>query len=108
MMMEQHHSVLARIKECLEIDPEVLLEENQCLLHIDFESLAKGRVKDKVEWIAEMESAMGVAEYVVKGSHQTVRTRYCMGSRPQARMKYEAVLVDGEGSMQWRRRRKWS
>jgi hypothetical protein len=31
MIMEQHHSILRRIGECLEIDPGDLLEKNQGL-----------------------------------------------------------------------------
>ena len=82
------------------------MDENRDLLHLDFERLATGPVKDKMEWIAEMESAMGAAEHVSNGSRHTVRTRYCTGRRPRARIEDEAVLVDGEGSMKWRRHRK--
>jgi hypothetical protein len=103
---DQHRQILTRIEECLEIDPEDLLDENRDLLQLDFERLATGPVKDKMEWIAEMESAMGAAEHVSYGSRHTVRTRYCTGRRPRARIEYEAVLVDQEGSMKWRRRRK--
>jgi hypothetical protein len=65
MTAEQHKLILARIEECLEIDPGDLLEVNQGLLQLDFEQLTTGPVKKKVEWIAEMESAMGVTEHVV-------------------------------------------
>ncbi len=102
----QHILILKRIEECLEIDPEELLKKNKDLLYADFTQLAIGPVKNKLEWIAEMDSGMRAAEHVVRGSRQTVRTRYCAGSRPWARLEYEAVLVDGEGSMKWRRRRK--
>ncbi len=64
--------ILTRIEGCLEIDPGDLLEENQGLLHLDFEQLATGPVKEKVEWIAEMELAMGAAEHVVQGLHQAI------------------------------------
>jgi hypothetical protein len=37
MTMEQHQLILTRIEECLKIDPSDLLEENQGLLHLDFE-----------------------------------------------------------------------
>lgn len=92
-------SDINKIEECLEIDPEDLLDENRDLLQLDFERLATGPVKDKMEWIAEMESAMGAAEHVSYGSRHTVRTRYCTGRRPRARIEYKAVLVDQEGSM---------
>ena len=72
------------------------------MLHADFKQLASGFAKDKGEWV-EMESAMGAAEHVAKGSHQTVYTsRYCIGSHPGAQMEYEAILVDREAHMQWR------
>ena len=49
---------------------------------MDFVSqLATDPAKDKLEkWIAGMDSAMGVAEHVASGSHQVVRTQYCVGS----------------------------
>ena len=55
---DQHRQILTRIEECLEIDPEELLDENRDLLQLDFERLATGPVKDKMKCIAEMESAM--------------------------------------------------
>jgi hypothetical protein len=99
MTVEQHKLILTRIGECLEIDPGDLLEENQGLLHLDFEQLATGLVKEKVEWIEEMESAMGAAEHVAQGLRQAVQTRHCIGSRPHVQMQYKAVLVDREESM---------
>jgi hypothetical protein len=108
MTKEQHLSILARIEECLEIDLGDLQEKNQSLLHADFEWLVTGLAKDKVEWIAVMESAMGAAKHVTKGSRQTLHARYCTGSCPWTQIEYEAVLVDGEGSMWWRRQRKQS
>jgi hypothetical protein len=82
MTKEQYRSILARIDKCLEIYPGDLLEENQSLLNTDFEQLATSPAKDNVEWIAGMKSAMGAAENVAKGSHQTLHTRYCTGSCP--------------------------
>jgi hypothetical protein len=37
MTKEHHLTILAQIEECLEIEPGDLLEENQSLLHTDFE-----------------------------------------------------------------------
>ncbi len=93
------------MEECLEINPNNLLTENQELLHLDFKRLATGPLKDKVEWIAEMESTMGAAEHVAHSSCQAIRMRYCTGRRPRAQTEYEAVLIDDEGSMKWRRQR---
>jgi hypothetical protein len=87
-------------------DPDNLVTENQELLHLDFEQLAAGPLRDKVEWITEMEWAMGAAEHVAHGSHQAVRTRYCKGRHTLSRTEYEAILVDGKGSMKWRQQHK--
>jgi hypothetical protein len=102
MMLEQHKTILTRIETCLGIDPGDLLKEDWALLQVDFAQLATGPAKDKLEWVAGMDSAMGAAERVARGSCQAVRTRYCQGSRPHTRLDYEAVLVDSEGSMRWR------
>jgi hypothetical protein len=106
MTATQHRVILTWIEEWLEIDPEDLLEENKDLLYADFMQLATDPVKNRLEWIVEMDSALGAAEHVVHGSRQTMCTCYCVGSRPQAQLEYDDVLVDVEGSMRWRRCRK--
>jgi hypothetical protein len=48
------------------------------------------------------------ANLVARGSRHRVWTRYCRGSHPRTmQTEYESVLIDKEGSMWWRRRRKW-
>jgi hypothetical protein len=103
---DKHDQILVRIEGCLGIDPGDLLEEDRVLLQVDFERLATGSATEKLEWIAGMDSTMGAAEHIAGGSCQALRTRYCHGSRPQMRLEYEAVQVDQEGSLRWRRQHK--
>ena len=49
---------------------------------------------------------MGAAEHIAGGSCHALRTQYCHGSRPRMRLEYEAVQVNQEGSLRWRRQRK--
>jgi hypothetical protein len=88
----------------LHTDLEQLLEEHHHLLFSDFAALASGPTKDKLEWISEIDSAMGAASHVARGSQHAVQTRYYQGPRPCAEIEYKLVLVDVEGSMRWRRR----
>ena len=102
----KHEEILARIEDCLGIDPGDLLEEDRVLLRVDFERLVTGSATEKLEWIAGMESAMGAADHIARGSHQALCTRYCRGRQPWMRLEYDAIQVNREGSIQWRRRRK--
>ncbi len=52
----------------LQTDPEQLLEENHHLLFFDFAALASGPTKDKLEWISEIDAALGAASPVAWGS----------------------------------------
>ncbi len=87
MIASQHKAILGRIEDYL--NPSVLLEENRDLLCADFQWLATSLTKEKLEWIAGMESAMGAVEQVTNGSHQALRTHFCAGSCPQAWLEYE-------------------
>jgi hypothetical protein len=49
-------------------DPEQLLEEHHHLLFSDFAALAFGPTKDKLEWISEIDSALGATSHVARGS----------------------------------------
>jgi hypothetical protein len=91
----------------LHTDLEQLLEEHHHLLFSEFAALASSPTKDKLEWISEIDSALGAASHVARGSRHTVQTRCCQGCRPCTQMEYKLVLVDAEGSMRWRRRCKW-
>ncbi len=103
---DKHEQTLTRIKGCLGIDLGDLLEEDQVLLQVDFERLTRSSATEKLEWIAGIDSAMGAAEHIASGSHHALPTWYCRGSRPRMQLEYEAVQVDQEGSLHWRRWRK--
>jgi hypothetical protein len=90
------------MEEFLYTHPEQLLEEHQHLLFLDFVALAPGPTKDKLVWIAEINSALGAAAHVAWGSCHAVWMCYCCSRRPQLQTEYKSVLVDTEGSMQWR------
>ena len=101
-----HERILATMEGFLHTDLEQLLEEQRHLLFSDFGVLAAGPIKDKLEWISEMDSALGAASHMARGSRHTVWTQYCRGSHPRMQTEYESVRIDKEGSMQWRRHRK--
>jgi hypothetical protein len=98
-----HKTILETMKGFLHTDPEQLLKEHRHLPFSDFAVLASCPTKDKLEWISEIDSALGAASHVTRGSQHGVRTSYCQGRRPCAQMEYKLVLVDAEGSMRWRR-----
>jgi hypothetical protein len=52
----------------LHTDPEQLLEENCHLLFSDFVALVSGPIKNKLEWISEIDSALGNTSHVARGS----------------------------------------
>ena len=94
-----HETILETMEGFLYTNPEQLFEfEEHChLLFSDFAALASGPIKDKLEWISEIDSALGTTSHVAWGSQYAVWTRYCQGSWPHA--EHESVLVDAEGSM---------
>jgi hypothetical protein len=103
------HKTILETMECfLHTDPEKLLKEHCHLLFSDFAALASGPTKDKLEWISEIDSALGAASHVARVSRHAVQTRHCRGCRPCAQMEYKSVLVDAEESMRWWRHCKWS
>ncbi len=73
-----HETILEAMEGFLYTDPEQLLEEHCNLLFSDFVALAPGPIKDKLEWISEIDSAMAAASHVARGSRHAVQTtRYC-------------------------------
>jgi len=106
LTVAQHETILTTMEGYLHTDPAQLLEENSHLLYSNFVALAEGPMKDGVEWISEIESTLGAAEHVARGSRQAIRTRYCVRKHPRVQKEYESVIVDAEGSMKWQRRRK--
>jgi hypothetical protein len=63
-----HKTILGTIEGFLHTDPEQLLEEHHHLLFSDFAALASGPIKDKLGWISEIDSALGAASHVARGS----------------------------------------
>jgi hypothetical protein len=85
----------------------MLLPEDRQLLDANFDQLTWGPTSDKLEWLAEMDSACGMTDHVSKGSCHALQLCYCSGPQPWMRTEYEDVLVDCDGSIEWQRRRKW-
>ena len=101
MTTTQHNTKLARMEECLLIDPADLLMEDRGLLNAVFDKLIPGRTLYIIEWLAEMKTAWGTADHIAKGSHHSLCFRYFSGPRPLMRTEYEDVLIDRDGSMKW-------
>jgi hypothetical protein len=74
----------------------------------NFTKLVTGPVKDKVEFVAEMNAARRLARNVAKGTRVTLKTRFqkARGKLPRRNIVIEEVLVDNEGSLRWRRRKR--
>jgi hypothetical protein len=108
--MAQHEAIVAEILECAHVDPAELLEEHKHLVGCNFTKLVMGPVKDKVEFVAEMNAARRLARHVAKGTRVTLKTRYQKargkGKLPRRNIVIEEVLVDNEGSLRWRRRKR--
>ena len=79
-----HETILATMEGFLHTDPEQLLEEHCHLLFSDSSALTAGHIKDKLEWISEMDSALGAACHMW---HVDQVTRYEHG------IDMEAILV---------------
>jgi hypothetical protein len=61
-------TILKTMEGFLHTDPEKLIEEQHPLLFSDFAALVAGPTKDKLEWISEIDSALGAASHVARGS----------------------------------------
>jgi hypothetical protein len=59
-----HGTILGTMEGLLHTDPDQLLEEHCHLLFSDFAALASGPIKDKLEWISEIDSALGTGSHV--------------------------------------------
>jgi hypothetical protein len=67
-MAAAYDAILETIEGFLHTDLEQLLEEHWHLLFSDFAGLTSGPTKDKLEWISEIDSALGAASHVAHGS----------------------------------------
>jgi hypothetical protein len=103
LTISQHNTILMRMEECLQIDPTDLLVEDWELLEADFDKLTHGSTLDELEWLAEMDTAQGVADHIARGSRHARRSCCSSGPNPGMRMEYKDVLVDRYGSIKWRR-----
>jgi hypothetical protein len=63
-----HETILETMEGFLHTDPEQILEEHPYLFFSDFAAFASGPIKDKLEWISEIDSALGAASHVARGS----------------------------------------
>jgi hypothetical protein len=67
-MAADHKTILETMEGFLHTDPEQLLEEHRHLLCSDFAALASSPTKNKLEWISEIDSALGATSHVAWGS----------------------------------------
>ena len=100
----EHTRVLDEIDQCLDSDPDELLQEHKNLLFTNMENLARGPMKDKRQWLAEFHSARSAARHVGRGSRVALRTRYTHAKHQRPQSVRETVQVNSEGSLRWRRR----
>jgi hypothetical protein len=63
-----HETVLETMEGFMCIDPEQLYEKHCHLLFSDFAALASSPIKDKLEWVSEIDSTLGTASHVAQGS----------------------------------------
>lgn len=87
-------TISAQLEECLLIDPGELLLGNWDLYVAIFDRLTRGPTWDKLDWLAEMDSAQGAADHIARGSCQAFRSQYCAGPRPWMQTEYKYVLID--------------
>ena len=59
--------------------------------------------------MAEMRAARSLARHIAKGTKVSLKTRYAgrtRGKLPQRNTVIKEVVVDSEGSLKWRQRRR--
>jgi hypothetical protein len=88
-MAAAHKTILDTMEGFLHTDLEQFIEEHHHMLFSDFAAFAFGPTKDKLEWISEIDSALGAASHVAWGSRHAVWTRYCQGHRSCAQTEYK-------------------
>ena len=67
-MAAAHKIILETMEGYLHTDLEQLVEEHCHLLFSDFAALVSGPTKDKLEWISEIDSALGTASHKARES----------------------------------------
>jgi hypothetical protein len=63
-----HETILETMVGFLHTDPEQFLGKHCHLLFSYFAALTSGPIKDELEWISEIDSALGAASHVAWGS----------------------------------------
>ena len=94
------------IVDYLRVDTMSLHPEDRGLMDIDFDKLAESTPVDQETWAVEIVTAVSAAAQVRNGSCQALHSRFCTGPQPLASIVEEAAVVDNEGSIRWRRRRR--
>ena len=102
----QHDHLMDTIEDYIHVDPMTLLPEDRGLLEVDFDGLAESAPVDQETWVSEMDTAVSAAAHVRAGSRQAIHSRFCTGPNPRSTVIEESVVVDSEGSIRWRRRRR--
>ena len=67
-------ALVAEIFECTQVYPDRLLEEHKHLVESNFTKLDTGPVKDKVEFVAEMNAARSLARHIAKETGVALKT----------------------------------
>ena len=106
LTMSQHEVLMEDVGRFAEVDPDDLLPENRRLLDVDFEALGKRAAVDRKFWVAEMDVAVAAASHAMRGSTQTLRSRFFQGPQYNTRRYSIPPMVQSEGSLRWRRRHK--
>lgn len=94
---EQQRKIMRDCEDLIWTDPSILLPEDRPLLHIDFESLGNSPAIMRQLWISEMEAA------TVAARCESARQEEVIWENEQ-----REPLIDTEGSIRFRRRRKRS
>jgi hypothetical protein len=63
-----HKTILETMEGFLHTDPEQLIEEHRHLLFSDFAGITSDPTKDKLEWISEIDSALGASSHMAQVS----------------------------------------
>ena len=98
----QHDTIISRMKDLWDTDPEALLPEHRALLEYDFEEMGEASPSEHQFWIAEMEAATSAADHVRTGAEQSIRSRHTNDNSRSIRSPL-VVAVNDEGTVQWRR-----
>ena len=106
LTLKEHEELMKKCEEYILLEPLDLLPEHRDLLRTDFVELGEGPAINRQYWIADMEAAVEAAEHVRQGRAQAIRTRYESNTMHNVGSTRVDVVVENEGSIRWRRRRR--